>query len=170
MLSTRRRRKVNHLAKNRLMKPGGSEGGERAFVAGAGLLLFGLGLYLFLDSVKVTSAPFGAISRRFGGGGGGGMWETTSMGIIFVPFLAGVLVLFYDATKRWAWWLSGVGLAIICIEILSRVRFILNMKTTSLLLVLGMIAAGAGLLARSYVVGSRQDSAPQDQYTSPDYC
>ena len=29
------------------------------------------------------------------------------------------------------------------------------MKTTHLLLVLGMVAAGAGLLARSYVVGSR---------------
>lgn len=80
--------------------------------------------------------------------------ETTSMGIIFVPFLAGVMVLFYDAGKKWAWWISGLGLAVICIEILSRVRFVLNMKTTSLLLVLGMVAAGAGLLARSYMVGS----------------
>jgi hypothetical protein len=90
------------------------------------------------------------------GRGEGGMWETTSMGIIFVPFLAGVLVLFYDASKRWGWWLGGLGLAVICVEILSRVRFVLNMKTTSLLLVLGMVAAGAGLLARSYMVGSSQ--------------
>ena len=138
------------------MKPGGSEGGERAFVTGAGLVLLALGLYLFLDSVQVTSAPFGWSSGRMGGQGGGGMWETTSMGLIFVPFLAGVMVLFFDAEKKWAWWLAGLGLAIICIEILSRVRFVLNMKTTHLLLVLGMVAAGAGLLARSYVVGSRR--------------
>jgi len=144
------------------MKPGGSDGGEQAFIAGAGLVLFALGLYLFLDSVQVTSAPHGWVSGRMGRGGGGGMWETTSMGIIFVPFLAGVLVLFYDSEKKWAWWVSGLGLAVICVEILSRVRFVLNMKTTSLLLVLGMVAAGAGLLARSYMVGSRSEK-PRDQ-------
>ena len=129
------------------------------------MILFALGLYLFLDSVQVTSAPFGMISR---GMGRGGMWETTSMGIIFVPFLAGVLILFYDASKRWAWWLAGLGLAVICVEILSRVRFVLNMKTTSLLLVLGMVAAGAGLLARSYVVGSRVPSKTEDQKENKD--
>mgnify|MGYP003680511276 CR=1 FL=1 len=136
------------------MKPGGSEGGERTFVTGAGMVLLGLGLYLFLDSVPVTSAPFGWISGRMGGRGGGGMWETTSMGVIFVPFLAGVMVLFFDAEKKWGWWLAGLGLAMICIEILSRVRF---------LLVLGMVAAGAGLLARSYMIGSRRSrNTPAD--------
>ncbi len=143
------------------MKPGGSDGGEHAFITGAGLILFALGLYLFLDSVKVMSAPYGLISSRMGRGAGGFM-ETTSMGIIFVPFLAGVMILFYDAEKKWAWWLSGLGLAVICVEILSRVRFVLNMKTTSLLLVLGMVAAGAGLLARSYVLGSRKADEPAE--------
>jgi len=80
------------------------------------------------------------------------MWETTSMGIIFVPFLAGVTILFFDAEKRWAWWLTGLGLALIAIEILSRVRFVMEIKTTHLLLVLGMVAAGAGLLLRSYLI------------------
>lgn len=144
------------------MKPGGTEGGERSFVTGAGLVLFALGLYLFLDSVQVTTAGAGVISRGMGRGNGG-MWETTSMGIIFVPFLAGILVLFYDASKRWAWWVAGLGLAVICVEILSRVRFVLNMKTTSLLLVLGMVAAGAGLLARSFVLGSQASRKTSDQ-------
>lgn len=96
------------------------------------------------------------------------MLETTSMGIIFVPFLAGVMVLFYDSEKKWAWWLAGLGLAVICVEILSRVRFILSMKTTSLLLVLGMVAAGAGLLARSYMVGSRPADKSADQSDQKD--
>ncbi|MDA7863979.1 hypothetical protein N9221_00300 [Akkermansiaceae bacterium] len=138
------------------IKSGGSEGGERAFVAGLGLILFGLGLYLFLDSVRVTSAPYGWISGRMGGGRG--MGETTSMGIVFVPFLAGITILFFDSEKKWAWVLAGLGLAVVAIEILSRVRFVLEMKTTHLLLVLGMVAAGAGLILRSYVI-----SAPDDQ-------
>ena len=151
-----------------MMKPGGTEGGERAFLTGAGLVLLGLGLYLFLDSVQVTSAPYGWISSRMGGRGGGGIWETTSTGLIFVPFLAGVMILFFDAEKKWPWWLAGLGLAMICIEILSRVRFILNMKTTHLLLVLAMVAAGAGLLARSYVIGSRRSGDSSDDPTNKD--
>ena len=78
------------------------------------------------------------------------MGSTTSMGIIFVPFLIGATVLFYDAAKKWAWWLASAGLAIIVIEIFSRIRFVMNMKTTHLLLIFLMIAAGAGLLARAY--------------------
>ena len=80
----------------------------------------------------------------------GGMGGTTSMGILFIPFLTGAGILFYDATKKWAWGLAGTGLALIVIEILSRIRFVLNMKTTHLLLILLMIAAGAGCLARAY--------------------
>ena len=99
------------------LKPGGTEGGDTLFLTGGGLTLCGLGLYLLLDSVRVVSGDYGAISgmmhRR------GGMGETTSMGIIFVPFLIGSGVLFYDAAKKWAWWLASAGLAIIVIEILS---------------------------------------------------
>ena len=79
------------------MKPGGTEGGEKAFIAGLGLVLFGLGLYLFLDSVRVTSAPSGWISGRMNGGRG--MGETTSMGLVFVPFLVGIVVLFFGSEK-----------------------------------------------------------------------
>lgn len=133
------------------MKPGGTEGGTAPTLVGFGLILMALGFYFFFDSVRVSSADYGWISGRMGGGGGHGMGETTSMGVLFVPFLLGVAVLFFDAKKIWAWLLAGAGLVIIAIEILSRIRFVLEMKTTSLLLILGMIAAGAGLLARGYL-------------------
>ncbi len=135
------------------MKPGGEEGGEGLFFGGVALL--GLGIYLFFDSVHVATAPFGWISSRFGGGG------TTSMGLIFIPFMIAVGILFFDAKKRWAWWLAGLGLAIIAVEIMSRVRFVLDMKTTHMLMLLAMIAAGAGLLARSYLIHSRSDQGEE---------
>ena len=111
-------------------------------------MLLGVGLYLLLDSVKVVSGGFGWVS---GLGHRGGMGETTSMGIIFVPFLIGVGVLFFDAAKRWAWWLTGLGLAVIIIEIFSRIRFVMAIKTTHLLMILVMVAAGAGMLLRAYL-------------------
>jgi len=138
------------------MKPGGKEGGMVLFVCGA--LLLGLGLYLLLHSVHVVQHGAGAISRGLGGGRrGGGMGETTSMGIIFVPFLIGVGVLFYDATKKWAWWICGIGFAILLIEIFSRIGFRMDIKVAHLLGMLLMIAAGTGMVIRAYLIDKNTD-------------
>jgi hypothetical protein len=127
---------------------GGTEGGTGKFLIGFGLSA--LALYLFFDSVRVSTADLGVFSGFARRHAGGGMLETTSMGLLFVPFFLGVLALFYDARLKWAWALMWVGLAILVIEILSRVRFVMNMKTTHLLLMMVLFAAGAALMIRSY--------------------
>ena len=111
-----------------------------------------LGIYLFFDSVRVHSGQYGWMTGMVGRGRQG--METTSMGIILIPLLIGVGVLFFDASRKWAWWLTGLGLAIIAIEILSRIRFELIMKSTHLLLILGMVAAGAGMALKAYLSGA----------------
>ena len=145
------------------MKPDGTEGGTPSFVMGGGAILIAVGLYLLLDSVRVVTGDFGAISgmmhRR------GGMGETTSMGIVFVPFLIGVGVLFFDVQKRWAWVLSGLGLLVLVIEILSRIRFRMDTKVSHLLMILVMIAAGAGLLAKAYLA---RNAAKAEEGPKPD--
>ncbi|MGB0991064.1 MAG: hypothetical protein ACPG32_01175 [Akkermansiaceae bacterium] len=133
------------------MKPGGTEGGTGSFLMGGGLLLMAVGMYLFLDSVRVESGHYGWMSGMIGRGLQG--LETTSMGIVFVPFLIGVGVLFFDASKKWAWWLAAAGLGVIVVEILSRIRFVLDMKTTHLLMILVMVAAGAGMALRAFAIG-----------------
>lgn len=120
-----------------------------------GLALAGVSLWLFLDSVQVGTQGYGwftgAIMRLGRGGAGGhGAFQTTSMGIIFVPFFLGVFALFYDARLRWAWWLTGIGIGIIVLEILSRIQFFLMMKTSHLLLMIALFAAGTALMLRSY--------------------
>ena len=79
-----------------------------------------------------------------------GMWATGSMGIIFVPFGIGVFSLFVNASRRWAWWLTWIGLAILAIEVLSRINFFINMKTTHFLLMLVLFLFGCALMFRSY--------------------
>ena len=135
------------------LQPGGREGGEITFIIG--LLLTGVGLWLFFDSVRIESQHRGLISgmmRGRGGGGGGGGWETTSMGIILVPLFIGVVALFFDVNKKWAWAMTGIGLAIIIIEIVSRFRPTFSIKSSHAILMLVMIAGGLGMMLRGYLV------------------
>jgi hypothetical protein len=105
--------------------------------------------------------------RGRGGNGGGGhnAWQTTSMGIIFVPFAIGVFSLFADASRKWAWWLTHIGLAIIAAEMLSRVRFFMQLKTTHFLLMLILFLFGCALMFKSYrplAAGPDSDSPERD--------
>ncbi len=127
---------------------GGTEGGLGLFVVGA--ILAVLGIYLFFDSVGVRTDD-GLFSGMLGGRGrhGGGIGRTTSMGILFVPFIVSIIGLFYDARKKWAWWLLFLGITIIAIEVLSRIRFYLDTKLTHLLLMMALFGAGVGLILRS---------------------
>ena len=127
---------------------GGTKGGLGKYAIG--LALAALATYLFFDSVKVSTMGHGLVTGLCRGFGRGGFWETTSMGIIFVPFFIGVIALFYNAKWRWAWGLTYLGLIILVIEILSRIRFLLLMKTTHLLLMIVLFAAGVGLILQSY--------------------
>jgi uncharacterized protein len=129
---------------------GGTPGGTKMFFIG--LVLAAVGLYLFFDSVLVTTRPQGFFSGGFHRlmGGAPGMMQTTSTGIIFAPFFIGIVILFYNSKLMIGWVLFYIGLAILAIEILSRIEFILQTKTSLLLLMLGMIAAGIGLMLRSF--------------------
>ena len=135
------------------MKPGGTEGGEAAFFAGLGLVLTALGLYLLFDSVQVMSGGIGVFSGMLGGGMG--MGGTSSRGVIFVPLVLAVVILFYNAKLKIGWGLLWAGFGIIVVEILSRLQFMFTMKTSHLILILCMTAAGIGLVMR----GLRADAA-----------
>lgn len=135
---------------------GGTEGGLGKFAIG--FCLSSLATYLFFDSVRVTTAGCGLISGLFGYAHGS-YWETTSTGIIFVPFFLGVVVLFYDARLWWGWVLTYVGIGVLAIEILSRIQFFFQMKSTHLLGMIVLFAAGVGFMLRSY----RDDGASKDQ-------
>ena len=84
------------------------------------------------------------------------------MGIVFLPFFIGVVALFYDSKPRWGWVLTWIGLAIIVIEILSRIRFLISIKSSHLLIMFVTFAAGAGLMLQSYRDQRRSNDAPPE--------
>jgi hypothetical protein len=139
---------------------GGTNGGTGKFLTG--FLLAGLATWFFLDSVLVTAGT-GWLSGAMPFGWWG---TTTSTGFLFLPFAIGVIALFYDARKTWAWGLMYLGLAIIVIEILSRVRFMMQMKTSHLLLLITVFAAGVGLMLQS-LRDEAGDPEPDDTSAPP---
>ena len=141
------------------MKPGGTQGGETLFIWGLGLFLLGFGAYLFLDSVRIVAGHGGVFSGMMRGRGMGG---TLSTGLIFTPFFLGIVILFYDAAKKWAWGLTGLGIVFIIVEIISRTRFQLDLKVSHMLILLLMMASGAGLILRSYVQLRKETKEPSD--------
>jgi uncharacterized membrane protein len=108
----------------------------------------------------------GVLSGAFNRGVFGGGMPAASTGVIFAPIFIGLVILFYDSRLKWGWGLFYVGLAIIVIEILSRIQFLMQMKTSNLLLMLGMVAAGIGMMLRSFRDGSF-DSPPPAQPGGP---
>jgi hypothetical protein len=141
---------------------GGTDGGVGLFLSGFALAI--LSTYLFLDSVQVVAGHGGFLSRAMMGARGGLFGgTTTSMGVLFVPFIIAVIALFYDAEQTWAWWLFWIGLVIVVIEVLSSLRFHTSMKLSTLMLFLGLFGAGVGLMLRSYrPLKAPSASAPAD--------
>ena len=127
---------------------GGTPGGTWLFFTG--LVLSAVGLWFFLSNVHVVTRDVGLVSGMFSRGMFGGGMPAMSTGIVFAPIFVGLVLLFYDARLKWGWALFYTGLAVIVIEILSRIQFLMSIRTSNLLLMLGMIAAGIGMMLRSF--------------------
>lgn len=130
------------------LEPGGRPGGEIKFLIGA--LLTGIGLWLFFDSVRVTTGHYGLLSGAFGRGGRG-LGQTTSMGILLVPLFIGIVALFFNVRQTWAWVVTVLGFLIIAVEIVSRLRPHFDMKASHGILMLIIIAGGIGLMLKGYI-------------------
>jgi len=90
------------------------------------------------------------------------MGQTTSMGIVLVPLFAGVVALFFNSKLKWAWGLTGIGLFILIVEIISQFRPYFNVKGSHAVLLLVMIGGGCGMMLRGYVL-DRNRQEPIDQ-------
>jgi len=127
----------------RKLGAGGTPGGVGQFFLG--VLLAGIGTYLVLNQVQVTSSW-------------GHMWGYSSFGLSVVPLLLGVGMLFYNGKSTAGWVLSILGLGIILAGILMNMD--IYFRPTSLyntLFMLAMLAAGFGLIARSLRPGKTKE-------------
>lgn len=122
---------------------GGTNGGIGSFFIG--VLMFVLGLYLILKNIYVynsfsLSMPF----YRWGG------FSVTS-GIILIPFMIGLGMVFYSY-KNWIGWLLFVGsLVLLIVGVITSTQFTLaHMTAFDLIIILVLLVGGLGLLLRSF--------------------
>lgn len=114
---------------------GGTPGGLGPFFAGAAMVI--AGGYLLLNQVTVISGFWT-------------LWGFNGFGLSLVPLLAGIGFLFFNGKSPVGWFLTAAGTVIIVVGIIANLS--IWFRPTSLfntLLILGLLAGGIGLVARS---------------------
>ena len=114
---------------------GGTPGGTGQFFIG--LIMAGVGAYLLLSQVEVTTSWWH-------------FWGVNSFGLSLLPMLVGVGILFFNGKSLAGWILTVLGFAIIVAGILMNMD--IYFRSTSLyntLVMLVLLAGGLGLIART---------------------
>jgi uncharacterized protein len=114
---------------------GGTPGGLGTFIAGAAMVI--AGGYLLLTRVTVAS-------------GGWHFYGYNAFGLSLAPLLVGIGILFFNGRAVSGWLLTAAGALIIVVGILANLE--IYFRPSSLfdtLVILGLIAGGIGLVARS---------------------
>jgi hypothetical protein len=114
---------------------GGTPGGIGQFLFGLGLII--AGGYLFLERVTIVSGYWQ-------------LWGYNAFGLSLIPLLLGIGLLFFDGRSILGWLLTFGGIVVMLLGIIANVGMYFNPTSlTNTLIMLGMLAAGLGLVARS---------------------
>ena len=121
---------------------GGTPGGHLKFIAG--LVMMCGGFYLLLNAI-VVQARFGFGYRVFSFGGYG-----VTSGMIMIPFLFGVAMIFYDRRSFFGWLLAIGSLIALIFGVIFSVNFTFrSMSAFDLLVILVLAFGGVGLFLNS---------------------
>lgn len=121
---------------------GGSEGGSLQFLLAVAMMIGGG--YLLLSRINVQP-NFGFGSRAFNFGG-----INVTTGMIFIPFMIGVGIMFYDSRKWFGWLLTFGSLLAMIFGVIANLNVHLQrMSAFDLIVILVLLVGGLGLLLNS---------------------
>jgi len=121
---------------------GGSNGGEGSFLIG--LIMMIAGGYLFLRSIHVDHyLSMGAGLFNIGN------YQITN-GMVLIPFMFGVGMIFYNSKNYLGWFLFGASIIALVFGIIASINFSLQgMSAFDLLTMIILFVGGLGLFLRS---------------------
>ena len=121
---------------------GGTSGGIGQFFIG--FIMLSGGLYLLLNAIIVTS-HFGLGMRLYGIG----RYGITS-GMILIPFMIGIGMVFYNSKNLLGWLLSTGSIVALIFGVISSLQFTFrHMSAFDLITILVLTVGGLGLFLRS---------------------
>jgi len=141
---------MTNLRKPNIQGAGGTDGGIGQFFLG--IFMMGVGFYMLLSKIVVTSGfGMGYSLYRFGGGGAGaagGFGLTT--GMIFIPMIFGIAWIFYNAKSVWAWMLTLTSLGAMIFGVIASLKIrMTTMSSFDLIVILILAFGGLGFFLRS---------------------
>ena len=121
---------------------GGTPGGTGRFFLG--LIMLVAGLYLFLSSIQVSNS----FSLGYGLFSLGGLRVTP--GLVLIPFLLGVGLIFFNARNVWGWLCTAASVVMLIFGVLASLHFYLRpLSALELLMMLVLMGGGLGLFLSS---------------------
>lgn len=125
-----------------MRRAGGTQGGEFSFLIGIVMMI--AGGYLLLSNI-VVRPTFGLGTRAFGMGG-----VNITTGMLLIPFMFGIAMLFYDSRTKIGWFLTiGAVIALIAGVISNLTLQFAALSAFDLLVILVLLFGGIGLFLRS---------------------
>lgn len=121
---------------------GGTSGGVGRFFIG--LVMMVAGGYLFLDAIRITHHfHMGYAIYSWGG------FRLTT-GMVLIPLIFGIGMIFYNSKKILGWVLSIGALVMLLFGVIASIQFRLrSMSAFELIMILVLLAGGLGLFLNS---------------------
>ena len=121
---------------------GGTEGGTVTFFVGFVMMIGGL--YMLLSEM-IVRPQFGFGAQVFSYGG-----VNVTTGMVFIPFLFGIGLVFYNARNWLGWMLSGGAMVALIFGVIANLNIRLaKMTAFDLTVILVLMVGGLGLLLRA---------------------
>lgn len=121
---------------------GGSQGGEWQFLIGIVMMI--AGFYLLFNAI-VIETRFGLGMRLYGIGSVG-----ITSGMLMIPFIGGIVSIFYKASNPLGWLLAVGSLIAMVVGVLANSQFSFrSMSAFDLMVILVLAFGGLGLFLKS---------------------
>lgn len=121
---------------------GGTEGGAGIFLIG--MVMMVAGFYLLLNAI-VVNVSFGFGMQLYGFGG-----LSITSGMVMIPFIAGVIFIFYNYKNPIGWFLAIGALVALFAGVLVNTQFrFQRMSAFDLITILVLAFGGLGLFLKS---------------------
>lgn len=125
---------------------GGTQGGTGQFFMGLAMMCGGF--YLLFNAIQVSSSFGLGYGLYRVNAFGQGMSITT--GMVILPFIIGIVMVFFDAKSKLAWLLSLGSLTALIVGVISSIQFhFKSMSAFELIVILVLAFGGLGLFLRS---------------------